>query len=437
MSDYGWNWFHYDSRLYNSKNLFGMTFSKYNRRKKIKILQISKGGFPSEIRVVKEGLSFQKSGYKSAVLCTPEKDQPEYEVWEGIELFRPKILKDRSTFDKLLSEAGLFSLCWYRAINQAIKQYRPDIIHVHDVWLGRVIFSVKTEQKVVIDLHENWPAAVVEYQKGFRGPQLWFRLLFHGRSRIFSYERNLLGKSDLILTVVQEAHDRVLANHPHLNSDKVVNVENLESKLFIADPFSGKAAFGKDHFSILYIGGFGPHRGIDTLIQAMVPIKEQKLNIKIQLIGARPSQYLNMLEELITELGVKEQVQITGWVDSNNVLANIKKADVCCVPHHSNPHTDNTIPHKLFQYMIAKRPILVSSSPPLSRTIKKANAGMVFSAGDPNDCAQKIIALSEDINNRNAFAENGYRYVMNEGHNWEEESGPRLIDSYDKLLGLN
>ena len=69
-----------------------------------------------------------------------------------------------------------------------------------------------------------------------------------------------------------------------------------------------------------------------------------------------------MLKELITELGVKDQVQITGWADSNNVLANIKKADVCCVPHHSNPHTDNTIPHKLFQYMIAKRPILVSSS---------------------------------------------------------------------------
>jgi glycosyltransferase involved in cell wall biosynthesis len=413
-----------------------MTSAKSKRRQKVKILQITRDSFPSAIRAVKEGLSFHNNGYKSAVLCTPKKDQPDYEVWEGIELFRPKILRDRSFFDKLLSETAFFSFCWYRAINQVIKKYNPEIIHVHDIWLGRVVFAVQTKQKIVIDLHENMPAAVVEYQKGCRGPQLWFRLLFHGKSRIFSYERNLLEKSDLILTVVQEAHNRVLTNHPHLNSDKVVNVENLESKRFIADPSKGEAAFEKDHFSILYIGGFGPHRGIDTLIQAMAVIKEQKRNIKIQLIGAQPSQYLDKLEKLISDLGVKEQVQITGWVDSEDVLANIKKADVCCVPHHSNPHTDNTIPHKLFQYMIAKRPILVSSSPPLARTIKQANAGMVFLAGDPSDCAAKIIEFSNDSNLLGKFADNGYNYVANEGHNWEEESESFLIKSYDKLCDL-
>lgn len=401
---------------------------------KYKTLQITKAKFPPEIRVMKEGLSLNAAGYGSAVLCPPYGDQPEYEIWQGIEVFRPKVLGQRSFLDKVLEQAAFFSPAWYRAIKQTVAQYQPDVLHVHDIWLGRIAFAAHSKQKMVLDLHENMPAAVVEYRSGYRGPQLWFRYLFHSHPRIFAYERNLLQNSDLILTVVQEARDRVTINHPSLSSDKIVNVENLESKRFIAGPGSGRAAFEKDHFSVMYIGGFGPHRGIDTLIRAMVPIKKTGRKIKVQLIGAQPSQYLEMLKQLIVELGVADQIQITGWVNAEDVLANIQQADVCCVPHHSNPHTDNTIPHKLFQYMIAKRPVLVSSSAPLARSVRQANAGMIFSAGNPQDCAQKILAMADDPSSCAQFAENGYQYVMKQGHNWEEESAPRLIEAYDRLF---
>jgi spore maturation protein CgeB len=59
-----------------------------------------------------------------------------------------------------------------------------------------------------------------------------------------------------------------------------------------------------------------------------------------------------------------------------------------------------------------------------------------LAAGDPNDCAEKIMALADDINSHASFAENGYRYVMEQGHNWEEESAPHLIEAYDRLFGL-
>jgi glycosyltransferase involved in cell wall biosynthesis len=406
------------------------------QRRKFKILQITRTKFPPAIRLVKEGLSFQEAGFRSAVLCPPFADQPEHEMWQGIEIFRPKALSQRSIVDKLLAESAFFSPSWYWAIKQTIAQYRPDVLHVHDIWLGRAAFAARTTQKIVMDLHENMPAAVVEYRKGYRVPQRWFWHLFHNHPRILAYERRLLENSDLVLAVVQEARYRVLSSHPNLNPVKVVNVENLESKRFIADPGSGQAVFGKDHFSVLYIGGFGPHRGVDTLIRAMAHIKQQGSNIKVQLVGAHPSQYFEMLKQLIIQLGVENQVPVTGWVPAGDVLANIQQADVCCVPHHTNPHTDNTIPHKLFQYMIARRPVLVSSSAPLARTVRQAQAGLIFAAGDPNDCAEKIMALADDINSRASFAENGYRYVMEQDHNWEEESAPRLIEAYDRLFGL-
>lgn len=406
------------------------------QRRKFKILQITNAKFPPEIRVVKEGLSLRDAGYCTAVLCPARGEQLERENWEGIEVFRPRALSQRHISDKFLAESAFFSPAWYRAIKQTIAEYKPDVLHVHDIWLGRVVIAAANNQKLVIDLHENMPAAVVEYRSGYHGPQLWFRYVFHNYLRVFAYERRLLDYSSLVLTVVQEASERVLINHPHLNADKVVNVENLESKRFIADPGSGKAAFDKQHFSVLYIGGFGPHRGVDTLIRAMQMIKQQGLNIKLQLVGAQPSQYLDILKKLIKKLDLDDYVQITNWVSAHDVLANIQQADVCCVPHHSNPHTDSTIPHKLFQYMIAKRPVLVSSSPPLSRTVLQAKAGVVFEAGNFNDCAEKIIALADDPDGRSTFAENGYRYVIEQGHNWEEESAPRLVAAYDQLFAL-
>jgi glycosyltransferase involved in cell wall biosynthesis len=407
-----------------------------NQRGQFRILQITKAKFPPEIRVVKEAFSLHEAGFGSAVLCPRFRDQVTHEIWQGVEVFRQNALGQCTILDKVLEQSALFSPAWYSAIKQTIAQYQPDVLHVHDIWLGRVAFAAHTTQKMVMDLHENMPAAVVEYRSGYRGLQRWFRHLFHNRPRILAYERRLLEHSDLVLAVVQEARDRILINHPHLSPEMVVNVENLESKRFVADPGSGKAAFAKDHFSVLYIGGFGPHRGVDTLIRAMTVIKQKRCNIKVQLIGAHPSQYLEMLKQLIKELGVESQVQITGWVPARDVLANIQQADVCCVPHHSNPHTDNTIPHKLFQYMIARRPVLVSSSAPLARTVRQAQAGLVFAAGDGGDCAEKILALADDTNGCIKFADNGYRYVMDQGHNWEEESAPRLIESYDRLFGL-
>jgi glycosyltransferase involved in cell wall biosynthesis len=405
-------------------------------RKNFKILQITKAKFPPEIRVMKEALSLRDAGFISAVLCPPFEDQPEHEIWNGIQIFRPKQLSNPSVVNKFLEQSALFSPTWHRAIKDMVVRYQPDALHVHDIWLGWVAFAAHTTQKMVMDLHENMPAAVVEYLGGYKGPQRWFRQIFHNHSRILNHERCLLEDSDLVLTVVQEARDRVLKSHPNLISQRVVIVENLESSRFLSDLDSGQAAFGKDHFSVLYIGGFGPHRGIDTLIRAMAFLNKKWHNIKVQLIGAHPSQYLETLRQLITELGVERQVQITGWVSARDVLANIQAADVCCVPHHSNSHTDNTIPHKLFQYMIARRPVLVSSSTPLARTVRQAQAGLVFAAGDACDCALKILALVEDTNGCSKFADNGYRYVMEQGHNWEEESAPRLIESYDRLFGI-
>ena len=402
-------------------------------RNSTRVLQMTALPFPPEIRVVKEGVSLQQAGYQSAVLCPPIAGRPERETWRGISVFRPTSLaRTATTIDKLLYYTTNVSPAWLAALREVIGEYRPDVLHVHDIWLGRTAFLAATNQKIVLDLHENMPAAVVEQQKAFRGVQKWFNGVVRHRRRTLLYERALLQKSDLVLAVVQEARERVLATHPRLDPEKVVNVENLESKTFVAGG-TDTPVIDRDHFSILYIGGFGPHRGIDTLINAMRDVKAWGLNVRLHLVGARTGTYTHMINELIRDLDVASHVAVTGWVSPELVPAYIKQASVCAVPHHSNPHTDSTIPHKLYQYMMASRPVFVSTSAPLARTVKAANAGVVFEAGNAADCAAKIREMTGNPAALEEAGRRGFRYVMQDGHNWEDESAPALIAAYDRL----
>ncbi|MCK5310423.1 MAG: glycosyltransferase, partial [Thermoplasmata archaeon] len=109
----------------------------------------------------------------------------------------------------------------------------------------------------------------------------------------------------------------------------------------------------------------------------------------------------------------------------------VKKSDVCIIPHHSNPHTESTIPHKIFQFMYLRKPILVSDVGPLKRVVDGTNSGLVFKAGDAIDLAQKINKILNSKEQWEAMGDNG-RKAVQERYNWNMESR-KLISLYDNL----
>jgi len=407
-------------------------------RGRFRILQLTAAPFPPAIRVVKEGLSLCEAGYQSVVMCPPIPGRPEKEIWNGVTILRPSVLAgSRSTLDKVLYQALFFSPAWYVSLKQVISECKPDVIHVHDIWLGRSVCWASTGQALVMDLHENMPAAVVEYLSGYRGAFKWFNRVVKSPARVLKYERSMLNRCDMVLVVVEEANARVCKAHPTLPAGRVVTVENLESRRFVERPLAPDAKqVLPDGNSVLYVGGFGPHRGLETLIEAHGHLKHWGISSTLYLVGAKESTYLQMLKSLIGRLDIEDRVRLVGWVEADSVLSYIRDASVCVVPHHSNPHTNTTMPHKLYQYMMARKPVLVSSSTPLARTVRAAGAGLVFEAGDPRDCASKIRELLADPAKAGEYARNGFRYVWEEGHNWEEEAAPALLRAYDELLGV-
>lgn len=389
----------------------------------LKIVQVTHAKFPPAIRVLKNGTSYTNLGYQSIVISPRYADQKSFEVISGIEVYRPCIFEKRGNVSLFMERAFFRSSLWTMNLERLFKQIEPDVIHCHDIWLSRICFDSMRGCKFILDLHENMPAAVVEYLKSYSGLDYLFRIIFHREKRIRNLERYALSKSDAVLVVVEEAKIRVLREHKFIKKDLVYVVENFERKNFSERSFTKAKDYKNAKFTFLYIGGFGPHRGLEILILAAKEmLKIRHVDIVVRLVGAVPSTYLDSLYRLILVNDCGSFVDIIGWVSSERVGEFISDSDVCCIPHLSNPHTDNTIPHKIYQYMSLSKPILVSSSAPLARVIIKSQAGVVFDAGDIMSCAKEMIYLMDKSSNLSEMGSNGYCYVTESGNNWEESS---------------
>ena len=107
-------------------------------------------------------------------------------------------------------------------------------------------------------------------------------------------------------------------------------------------------------------------------------------------------------------------------------------ADVNVIPHRMNNHTDNTVPHKLFQGMMTQKPVLVSSCKPLKRVIENTHAGLVFEADNPKDFAEQVLKFYHNRDLIQTLGMNGYKATVDGDLNWDYDK-QNLINIYRKF----
>jgi len=395
-----------------------------------KILMLLGKTFPPDIRVEKEAKALLKAGFNLSLVCVD--DGKEGNDWNRMRLYKVKL--KRNIFSKFRRVVSTIHPEFFQFLDKLFQKQYFDILHVHDLRLVPTALKIKEKYgcKVVADLHENYPAAVREWNKANSGIKGIIIRLFNNYTRWFSIEKEVVKKVDKIIAVVDEMKERILRQH-NVPEDKILVVSNLEDEDFVkkAKVDENLVQKYKDKFVVLYIGGFGAHRGIDTAIKGMKYI--DKDDIILLLVGKGSKKIENEFKKLIRENELENKVEMVGWQPFEKVYTYQKLASVCIVPHHSNEHTDNTIPHKLYQYMMVGKPVVVSSCPPLARVVKEANSGLIFKAGDPKDFANKILEIYENRDLQEYFSKNGLKYTFDDKHTWQEES-KKLIDMYEKIL---
>lgn len=380
-------------------------------------------GFPPDLRVEKEARCLTEAGHDVWLLARARSGEHSVERLDDITVVRHRVHKSlplRRKFDSLRYLVTLDSPSWRRQMERLVREHSAQVLHLHDLpYAKSVIRAARTcGVPVVIDLHENYPAALALWQR-----RRLDRLLF-SPARAARLEKWAVREADRIVVVVEEARQRVIS----LGADpaKVVVFGNAEPRA-LAEPQPEPLP---DKLAIVYVGGVARHRGLHTAIAAMPKILSARPDATLTIVG--DGAVLGDLRALAGKLGVSGAVRFTGKLPFDQAMQVIRESSVATVPHIRSPHTDATVPHKLFQYMALGRPVLVSDCAPLARIVGATHSGEVFSAENPDDFAEKALLLADPA--RAAAAATAGRAAALDGYNLEADA-PALTGMYAGLAG--
>ncbi len=156
-------------------------------------------------------------------------------------------------------------------------------------------------------------------------------------------------------------------------------------------------------FSITHIGLMNSDRNPTMLWEVLAELtsenKEFASDFELNLIGkTAPS-----IEEDIAMFGLKSNCNLVPYLNHNEVVAFQKKSQVLLLVVNNVPSAKGIITGKIFEYLMAKRPILAIAPPDgdLAEILKKSNAGTVVGFNEKEQLKNSILALYEQFEKGN------------------------------------
>lgn len=386
--------------------------------------------FYGDLRVENEVQALSNSGFNVYLFCFSFANNSSIDDYFGAKIIhipvsKKVIYKLRGLTNTILN---LYPYYLKSLIEKFIIEYKIDVLHIHDLYLfetGLILRKKYPRLILVGDLHENYVEGLKHYKFANTFPGKFLISINKWEKKEIEWCNNF----DYLITVIEEAVERytslgipkeklyVVSNYVNLNTFKVDTFDEAILSKF------------KEFKTLIYVGGFDIHRGLESVIDSVTFIIKKINEFKLILVGEGAN--INSLKAQAESLGIENYISFEGWQHHLKLPSYIKAADVCLIPHLKTQHTDNTIPHKLFQYMFLKKPIISSNCNPIVRILKESNAGIIYKSADSKDLAEKVISLFSSKSLIDCYGNNGYKAVA-EKYNWEETS-KNLINLYNHL----
>jgi glycosyltransferase involved in cell wall biosynthesis len=182
-----------------------------------------------------------------------------------------------------------------------------------------------------------------------------------------------------------------------------------------------------DSRTIIYQGALNLGRGIERLIAAMQFIHDSKLLI------AGMGDIEDMLKNITNKLGLKNKVSFLGRVPHHDLHDITCKATIgVSLEEDMGLNYRFALPNKLFDYIQAGLPVLVSDLPEMKRTVEQFCIGTTITS----DCnayalAQKLNVILDNTKQLNLWHENSLKAARE--LIWEKEE-PVLLELFNNAL---
>jgi glycosyltransferase involved in cell wall biosynthesis len=179
----------------------------------------------------------------------------------------------------------------------------------------------------------------------------------------------------------------------------------------------------------VYAGVLGARRGLREMSQA-VELAAKEVPIKLLLAGW---VYSGAKEELLPQVDYGF-VEYKGRLDHSQIPGLLAQAKIGLFLMHPMANKLDALPVKLFEYMAAGLPVVISDFPLWRQVVQSAECGLLVDPLNPAAVAEALVWLLRHPAEAAAMGRNGQRAVT-ENYNWERES-QALITTYAELQSV-
>jgi glycosyltransferase involved in cell wall biosynthesis len=291
---------------------------------------------------------------------------------------------------------------------------RADVYHFHDPELIPVgIVLALCGRRVIYDVHEDLPRQLLS-KYWVPGWMRW------AASRIAAV---LEAVGSQLFRGVVAATPTIAARFP---ARKTRIVHNFPVVAELVTP--GRRTLAERPPHAAYIGGIDAIRGIREMVDGVALIPES-LDARLVLAGTfDPPELLDS----VGRLPGWDKVDYRGWQSRTEVAGLLANVRVGLVVLHPRPNFLDSYPIKLFEYMSAGLPVVVSAFPLWRQIVEGAGCGLVVDPLDPTSISKAVQWLLENPEEAEAMGERG-RQAIEAKYNWSTEA-EKLTRHYRQIL---
>ena len=262
-------------------------------------------------------------------------------------------------------------------VMKKVRKVKPEllIVNTHELlivsFLNRIFFGTR----IVYDIQENYYRNIVwtrAFPRWARRPlALWVRLK----------ERLLTPFFHRIIFA-----EKCYADELKFLSSRAVIIEN---KAVLPSGFTRHPSDSK--LLLAFTGTLGESTGVFQAIDFADRLYEKRADLELHIIGF--CAVADVLADIMNRCSGKSYIRLTAGkmqVGHSRIMDLVSRAHFGIISYPPSPHTANRVPTKLFEYMSARLPILLSINPRWQSLTEPVSAAIAVDFLNPN--LEKILA---------------------------------------------
>ncbi|CAJ35692.1 glycosyltransferase family 4 protein [Methanocella arvoryzae] len=314
-----------------------------------------------------------------------------------------------------------------------MDDFRPDIVHFHNLIglsVGIIHIAKQKGAKTVLTLHDHWG---------------------------FCFKNTIIKRNSTICTDYSRCEEcmPIIPGENHENIPIRMRKDFIRLQMHDIDAFISpsnylasryiEAGLPREKFNVIwngidverfyrlqkipckgrirftFIGYFGHHKGINTLIEALGYLKDTN-KFFVNLVGS--GDQMDLLKRQVATMGLVNTVKFWGRVD--NIDDAYRETDVFILPSIWPENQPVTIT----EAMAGRIPVIASNNGGVSELIDDGVTGYLFKTGDAADLSQKMAEFIKDPGKICNFGENAYAKIVS---NTTERQVSKIVELYDRI----